>query len=82
MKPGDQATAIVLGLDGFAVPMPPQYEAAAWENVVIISSEMTSEGHDRPRIWHPILETTISERFNYGLKPAARNVARSSDGIW
>lgn len=50
MKPGDQATAIVLGLDGFAVPMPPQYEAAAWENVVIISSEMTSEGHDRPRI--------------------------------
>ena len=41
MKPRDQATAIVLGLDGFAVPMPPQYEPAAWENFMIISSVMT-----------------------------------------
>ena len=35
------ARRIVLGLDGFAVPMPPQYEPAAWENFMIISSVMT-----------------------------------------
>ena len=57
MKPGDQAAAIVLGLDGFAVPMPPQYEAAEWENVVIISSERLQKDMIDPesdiRSWTP-----------------------------
>lgn len=57
MKFGDQAAAIVLELDGFAVPMPPQYEPAAWENVVIISSERLQEDMIDPgsdiRSWKP-----------------------------
>lgn len=39
MKLGDQAAAVLFELDGLAVPMPPQYQPAAWESVVIISSE-------------------------------------------
>ena len=57
MKLGDQAAAILLELDGLAVPMPPQYEPAVWENVVIISSErLQQDGIEQRagiRFWQP-----------------------------
>ncbi len=57
MKLGDQAAAILLELDGLAVPMPPRYEPAVWENVVIISSErLQQDGIEQRagiRFWQP-----------------------------
>ncbi len=57
MNLGNEAAAILLELDGLAAPMPPKYQPAVWENVVIISSERLQQDGtgQKPgiRFWEP-----------------------------